>query len=328
MSRRLASNASSVERAVLATLPRLIRTWLPHGELRGDIYVALNPLRSDHNLGSFQINTKTGRWRDHAIGVGGRTPISLYAYLHHNSDYSKALRALASDPSVQAAMASGAVPPPANAAVPAKDGAAKLALVRRIYADAVGLSGMPAAIYLHARGLRATEAWDGLRATVQHYPRVGACPALIAPIEALDGSLVGLHRTYLTPGGAKLDVPNPRLTLGQARGGAIRLAAATDQLLICEGLEDGLTLFQQLDGECPVWVSGGATFLHQMAIPATVRCLTIAADNDPPGERAAQRAADVFGVGGREVRIMRPAPWAKDFNDQLRGIERKDSDHD
>ncbi|HZU63184.1 MAG TPA: toprim domain-containing protein [Novosphingobium sp.] len=324
MSRRPAGNASGLKATVLALLPGLIRQWLPNGELRGDVYFALNPRRQDRHLGSFQINIRTGRWRDHAIDVGGRDAVSLYAYLSTGGDYRAAFTALTSDPLVQAAMAAGAAAPPAKPAKAAKPAADKLALVRRLYANATGLTGMPAATYLQNRGLHRTDAWETLRASVQHYPGAGACPALLASIDAPDGSLVGLHRTFLTSVGDKLGVANPRLTLGQVRGGAIRLGKASDELIICEGLEDGLTLFQLLDRA--VWVAGGAPFLPLMVIPEAVRILTIAADNDAAGERAARRAADVFGVGGREVRIMRPAPGFKDFNDQLRNIKSKDFD--
>lgn len=138
-------------------------------------------------------------------------------------------------------------------------------------------------------------------------------------MDALDGSLCGLHRTYLQPNGQKLDVRDPRRSLGHVRGCAIRLGEATEELIICEGLEDGLTLHQEL--QIPVWVSGGTANLPNMNIPDFVFRIVIAADNDPPGERAAMRAADRLSFGRRTVRIMRPDPRFKDFNDEHRGIE-------
>lgn len=152
------------------------------------------------------------------------------------------------------------------------------------------------------------------------HPKRGHCPTLIAPITSLDDAVVGIHRTYLQPSGLKLDVPNPRRTLGQARGHAIRLGEPCGKLIICEGLEDGLTLYQML-GRHAVWVAGGAGMLAVMMIPDRVHMLTIAADNDSAGEQAARRAADTHGIQGRDVKIMRPNPAFKDFNDQLRGIE-------
>jgi DNA primase len=312
------TSTARVKSAILAILPDLIRQWLPVGEQRDETYVALNPLRDDRNLGSFQIDTRTGQWRDHAVGRGGNDAVSLYGYLFTNGDYRAALKVLATDPLVRAAIATGAAPYAAKPAKAATVRADKLALVQSIYAEASELPGTPAANYLDARGLRQTAAWKGLRASTLRYAGRTWHPALIAPLLALDGSMVGLHRTYLQLNGRKLEVPAPRLTLGQIRSCAIRLGEPDDHLIICEGLEDGLTLYQELDGH-PVWVSGGASLMPAMSIPDDVQCLTIAADNDAVGERAAHRAADAHGTGKRDVRIMHPNAAFKDFNDELRG---------
>lgn len=317
MSRPLTSNTNGLRVAVLAALPELLRQWLPVGKQRDDVYFALNPRRQDRNLGSFQINTHTGQWRDHAIGEGGSDAISLYAYLSFGGDYRAALKALANEPLVQAAMAGSTGAPPAKPAKLAKPTGDKLALVRRLYAKATDLAGMPAATYLQNRGLRPTDAWDGLRASMERYPGFWGCPTLYAPITAVDGSLVGLHRTYLTAAGAKLPVANPRRTLGQVRGNAVRLGVATDRVIICEGLEDGLTLYQRYG--VPVWVACGAGFMRSMSIPDKVRTLAIGADNDAAGRLAAQRAADAHNIGGRNVRIIRPKEGFKDYNAELQG---------
>ncbi|NIJ37197.1 DNA primase [Sphingopyxis panaciterrae] len=306
--------------AALAVLPDLIAQWLPSGERQGISYIARNPLRMDHNLGSFRINLDDGSWRDHSIGRGGRDVVSLYAYLFTGGDYREACKALAADALITAAMATGVTGRPTKPANSANSSHLKLALVRRQYQQAVELHGTSAATYLSGRGLQPTDAWGRLRASVLYYPMHGPCPVLIAPIDDPEGSLVGVHRTYLQPSGAKLDVANPRLTLGYLRGGAIRLGEVTDQLIICEGLEDGLTLYQLMG--TPVWVAGGAGFMRQMIIPETIRSLTIAADNDDAGELAAQRAADTHNIGGRDVHIVRPDPAFKDFNDELQGIRK------
>jgi len=316
---RLAANLTQLRAASLAALPSLLQEWLPAGEQRGDEYVALNPNRNDRNLGSFRICTRTGRWRDHAIGVGGSDPISLYAYLFTNGDYRAAIKALKTHPRIRAAIVTGEVAPPAKAANMLRYTVAKKARVQRLWDSGTKLQGSPAATYLKSRGLRPNAAWDSLRASILPYPRMGHHPALIAPLTTLDGSLAGLHRTYLTPSGSKLDVASPRLSLGQVCGSAIRLGNASDKLIICEGLEDGLTLFQELGGHVPVWVAGGATFLAKMAIPESVRFITIAADNDTAGEQAAMRAADTHQRRDRSIKIMRPSSAFKDFNDELQG---------
>jgi hypothetical protein len=71
-----------VNRAALTALPRLLERWLPGGRIDGAEYVALNPRRSDQRLGSFRVNTRTGRWADFAVdGVRGGDLVSLAAYL-------------------------------------------------------------------------------------------------------------------------------------------------------------------------------------------------------------------------------------------------------
>ena len=316
----MSGRAARVNAATLAILPDLLGHWLPGGEYRGHLYVALNPLRNDRSLGSFQIDTQTGQWADHAVNkCSGRDPVSLYAYLFTQGNYREAIRQLGVDPFVQAAIATGATTPATNTAKPAKASGNKMALAQRIYRGASGVSGTPAEAYLLGRALLPTKAWESLRWSLLRYPGRGRHHALIAAVTAIDGALVGMHRTYLQPDGAKLDVEPVRLGMGQVRGHAIRLGDAHDRLIICEGLEDGLTLHQELNGH-PVWVSTGASLMAAMRIPDTIRTLRIAADNDRAGEMAAQNAADAHNILGRDVRIMRPAAAFKDFNDQLRGI--------
>jgi hypothetical protein len=71
----------AVNRAAMPRLPELCERWLPDGKRRGREYVARNPRRNDRRPGSFSINLQTGKWADFAIGVRGRDPISLAAYL-------------------------------------------------------------------------------------------------------------------------------------------------------------------------------------------------------------------------------------------------------
>ena len=69
----------------------LIPSWLLNGERRGHEWVALNPRRTDRNLGSFSINLCTGRWADFATGDRGGDLISLRAYLDGVSQKQAAL---------------------------------------------------------------------------------------------------------------------------------------------------------------------------------------------------------------------------------------------
>jgi hypothetical protein len=71
-----------INRAALAVLPNLLERWLPGGRIEGAEYVAINPKRVDHHLGSFRINLSTGAWADFAIAAArGSDVIALAAYL-------------------------------------------------------------------------------------------------------------------------------------------------------------------------------------------------------------------------------------------------------
>ena len=84
----------AINRAALASLPALLRRWLPDGHLVGREYMARNPRRADRRPGSFRINVNSGRWKDFATGDAGGDVVSLAAYLS-GSGQAEAARALA-----------------------------------------------------------------------------------------------------------------------------------------------------------------------------------------------------------------------------------------
>ena len=110
-------------------------------------------------------------------------------------------------------------------------------------------------------------------------------------------------------------MPKAKLSLGKVAGGAIRLAPAAADMIVCEGLEDGLTLQQEL--ERPVWVAAGASMLPSMQFPGNVRVVAVGGDNDDAGREAAQKAARAFALRGVEARVFFPPAPHKDFNEQL-----------
>ncbi len=71
----------AINRAGLASLPALLRRWLPDGRLVGREYTARNPRRADRRPGSFKVNVNTGKWADFACDAKGGDVVSLAAYL-------------------------------------------------------------------------------------------------------------------------------------------------------------------------------------------------------------------------------------------------------
>ncbi len=84
----------AINRAALASLPALLRRWLPDGRLVGHEYTARNPRRADRRPGSFKVNVNTGKWADFARDAKGGDVVSLAAYLS-GTGQAEAARALA-----------------------------------------------------------------------------------------------------------------------------------------------------------------------------------------------------------------------------------------
>lgn len=83
--------------AVMVNLKSVVSSWIPGGRFEGVEYVVKNPQRPDNHAGSFKINTATGIWSDFAAeDVGGKDPISLFAYIE-NMSQGDAAKALAND---------------------------------------------------------------------------------------------------------------------------------------------------------------------------------------------------------------------------------------
>jgi hypothetical protein len=130
---------------------------------------------------------------------------------------------------------------------------------------------------------------------------------------------VGIHRTYLrADGNGKADVTPAKMMLGGA--GIIRLVPDEHVMAglgIAEGIETALSVMQGF-GWRPVWAAASAGGIASFPTLAGIASLTIFADADPTGAKAADACAASWADAGREVRIM--APPAGDFDDLAREI--------
>lgn len=208
----------------------------------------------------------------------------------------------------------------------ARERALAIARARGVWAKAVPAEGTPAAVYARSRGIVAplpssirfamTPAW--------YDDHSGECgpdlPAMVGAVTGEGDNLTGLQRIFLADGGAaKARMPKPKRSLGRVRGGALRLAPATDEMILCEGPEDGLSIAQEMPGRS-VWVALGTAMMPELVIPSGVSALVIAGQNDGPGRAAVEAAGVALAERGLSVRTMFPDPAFKDWNDQLRGV--------
>ena len=141
-------------------------------------------------------------------------------------------------------------------------------------------------------------------------------PAMVAAAQAPTRDVVAIHRTFLTSDWKrKAPVSSPKMALGTLGAGAVRLAAASEEVGIAEGVESGLSAMQLFD--VPVWSALGSERLHKIELPPEVRRVVIFGDNGPAGHKAAMRAVETYTAQGRKVTLRFPPSEFGDFNDVL-----------
>ena len=127
-----------------------------------------------------------------------------------------------------------------------------------------------------------------------------------------------LHFTRLSSDGrGKADCEQPKLLLGghKKKGGVIRLwpdEAVTYGLALAEGVESALAAAHL---HTPVWAAIDASNLAQFPVLAGVDALTIFADHDETGLRAARACARRWADAGREASLVIPTRSGADVAD-------------
>jgi hypothetical protein len=197
------------------------------------------------------------------------------------------------------------------------DDASRTARAMRVWNRTASARGSLVETYLAARGITLRPpSCLSFHPELVHGPSGTRWPAMVALVTDACGRAIGIHRTFLaTDGRSKAPVDKPKMMLGSCAGGAIRLAPDGPALMVSEGIENCLAAMQATGR--PGWAAGSTGFMRLLALPSIVREVTILADGDDPGERAALGAARRWLAEGRSVRIARP-PSGTDFNDLLR----------
>ena len=264
---------------------------------------------------SFRVNDTKGLF--HCFGCGASGDIIDYIRWRHGLEFVDALQWL--DSGVTATTDA-----PARERRRQDEDLARveaIAAAQAQWAAARSIKGTPAEFYLRSRGI--TEPPPPTirfgRTPLWRNPNGGngpLLPALIAACEDIAGTVVGLQRIFLTNDGSKAAMKNPKLSLGQVRGCALRLGPVASEIVLCEGPEDGLTLRQRFPG-ASVWVSLGTGNLPFVELPAAVETVVIAGDNNAAGYAAAEFAGHTFTDQGRGVTMLFPGSVYKDWNDEL-----------
>jgi len=187
-----------------------------------------------------------------------------------------------------------------------------------IWSKARPTTGTTAETYLRARGITC-QVPDTLRFAPSCWHNTGShYPAMVALVEG--GHSFAVHRTYLrADASGKAQVQSAKMMLGPCAGGAVRLSQTDGPLLICEGIETGLSLLSGLlEGPSTVWAALSTSGIRSLKLPAEPGLLTVAADGDAPGRAAANALASRADSLGWVVSLL-PAPEGRDWNDVLQG---------
>ncbi len=193
---------------------------------------------------------------------------------------------------------------------------------RRLFAMGQSLRGTLAHHYLLGRGITADVRSLPLRfhpncyhQAGEHGPR-GARPALLAAVTDLAGTITGVHRTWLDPAQAtKAQLSTPRKAMGHLLGNGVRFGVAHEVCAAGEGLETMLSLRTVLP-TMPMVAALSSNHLAALLLPAGLRRLYVAVDDDRAGRHAVARLRDREDL--RAIELCDLAPNLGDFNEDLR----------
>ena len=194
------------------------------------------------------------------------------------------------------------------------DKAEQIARAMHLWAEAVLLPGTPAEAYLASRGL----SYDG--DALRFHPacpfRQERHPAMVGLMtDIITGEPTGIHRTALLPDGSGKAAPG-KMMMGRAQRAAVRLSGdetVTHGLAIAEGIETALAAPFR-----PIWACLSAATMTAFPILSGVEALTIFADHDAAGIRAANDAGKRWHQAGRVVHLVMPSQTGADMADMMK----------
>lgn len=183
-----------------------------------------------------------------------------------------------------------------GASLPLKDSCAEKYLENR----GVWKENMPKSLRFH----KAMNFYDPKTKT-----SLGDFPCMLAPVTDKDGTLICLHRTFVTADGKKAPVPEAKKLMAKYRdlnGGAIKLYPSSEVLGVAEGIETALAV--HAIARIPMWSCVSAKLMEDVDIPASVRHVVIWADLDRSrtGEKSAEVLATRLVAMGKTVEIVMP----------------------
>lgn len=313
LARRLGEEAEAVCRCYLYNGRRQGRYWRVgdvHNSVGSSLYVRLT--------GPSSGKGRRGKWTDAATGEHGDL-VDLIRLNRGHDDWCETLDEVRSFLRLPRPVESSAEPRRRTAVNVDRDASEA---ARRLIRIGRPLAGTPAAAYLAGRGLAHALAAPALRYHPRCYHRLTSgttlqCPALLAAVTDLGGTVTGVARTWLArDGSGKADLPDPRRALGYLLGHGVRIAGTVPGVMVAgEGLETVLSVNRLLPG-IPAVAALSANHLAALHLPFDLRRLYVARDADREGRRACETLrARAAAAGVPEVWEL--VPVEDDFNADL-----------
>lgn len=346
-----ARETAEIRALLVQRVDHLAATLVPGGKRVGPYWIGRNPVRADRHAGSFWVRLHgraPGWWKDEATGDGGDV-FKLIAYVN-GTDFNGARAWAVEWLGGKAVIGTAAPQALANlearrASVEAREAERLAQSRRRAFAgwlNAVSsLKGTVAETYLATRGIALDALADQPRAlrfdpAARHRESEQVLPCIVALMTcSRTEQPLAVHRTYLDASGrGKAAVSPVRKIWPSYTGAAIRIARGetglppkdaikqglVDRLVICEGVEDGLSLA----AACPelrVWAAGALGNVGQIQVPACSDTVIVAADNDwgkPQAAKLLAAGVAALEAQGKRVLVAR-SPLGKDANDAMMG---------
>ena len=312
---RLADNAEAVCRRYLSKGRREGRYWLVgdiHNTPGRSLYVRL--ARSPDGSGA------AGKWTDAQSGDHGDLLDVIAKTCGHRSlretlDEARQFLSLPMAPADRVFARPRAAKAPTGSPQAAE----------HLWAASKPISGTAVSAYLASRGITHPGGQDTLRFHPRCFYRPSAddapdtraaWPAMIAAVTDLDGSLTGVHRTWLDSSGIdKAPVACPRRAMGHLLGCGVRFGRMGSVMVAGEGIETLLSL-RQILAHMPGVAALSSAHLAAILFPASLKRLYVARDEDPAGYAAVKTLTVRAMADGIEVVPL--VPRLGDFNDDLR----------
>jgi hypothetical protein len=285
----------------------------------------------------FSINTRKQVWNCRGCGKGGDI-IDLVQHLE-GCDFERAITTLVGERSAvdrTAAPSDMVRIAKEKTAAAERERAERLRLALHLWKRHLPIADSAADTYLRCRGYRGSAP-----GTLGFLPAIGKHPpALIGAfglaheiepgvIEIADDAVRGIHLTRLRPDGSDRERGDrAKIMIGLSTGWPIVIAPPNDScgLSICEGIEDGLSVYQATGHG--VWVAGAAGRMPALAtaIPSYVEVCAIWAHKDEAGQAGARALAEALDRRGIEVRIANAGRKVRRFTstEVLERIEERD----